>query len=149
MALLTLHDISFSLGDKPLLDQQSFTLEARERIALVGRNGEGKSTLLKIIHGKIIPDDGERILTEGTHITMMPQEVPEHLPGSVYDQVAAGAGEIGALLKTHHHLSQKLAHTPDDTALLQALETAQQAIDARDGWRLNAQVDKVITEMTM
>ncbi len=149
MALLTLHEISFALGDKPLLDKQSFTLEPRERIALVGRNGEGKSTLLKIIHGELIPDDGERILSEGVRIAMMPQEVPEHLPGSVYDQVADGAGEVGTLLQQHHHLSQKLAHAPDDAALLQALETAQQAIDARDGWRLNAQVDKVITEMRL
>lgn len=149
MALLTLHDISYALGDKPLLDKQDFAIEPRERIALVGRNGEGKSTLLKIIHGYITPDEGERIVSEGVRIAMMPQEVPERLPGSVYDQVAAGAGDVGALLQQHHHLSQHLAHRPTDKATLQALEAAQQAIDARDGWRLNAQVDKIITEMSL
>ncbi len=149
MALLTLHDITYALGDKPLLDHQDFEIEPRERIALVGRNGEGKSTLLKIIYGQIVPDEGERIVADGAHIAMMPQEVPDHLPGSVYDQIAAGAGDIGDLLKQHHQLSQQLAERPDDGALMQAIEAVQQQIDARDGWRLNAQVDKVITEMNL
>ena len=149
MALLTLHDITYALGDKPLLDHQDFEIELRERIALVGRNGEGKSTLLKIIQGEIVPDEGERIVQDGVHIAMMPQEVPEHLPGTVYDQVAAGAGDIGELLKRHHHLAYQLAAQPDDKALMGELEAVQKALDARDGWRLNAQVDKVITEMNL
>ena len=149
MALLTLHDITYALGDKPLLDHQDFEVEPRERIALVGRNGEGKSTLVKILHGQIVPDEGERIVQEGIHIAMMPQEVPEHLPGSVYDQIAAGAGEVGELLKHHHALSQHLAARPNDKALLAELEQVQKALEARDGWRLNAQVDKVITEMNL
>ena len=149
MTLLTLKNIHYALGDKPLLDGQDFSLEARERIALVGRNGEGKSTLLKILHGDIVPDDGERIVAEGVHIAMMPQEVPDHLPGTVYDQVAAGAGDIGALLRQHHTLTQQLAERPDDRTLMSELEQVQQALDARDGWRLNAQVDKVISEMRL
>ena len=149
MALMTLHDISIAYGDKPLLDHQNMEIDTGERICIVGRNGEGKSTLLKIIAGHIQPDDGEIITADTVRVAMMPQDVPDHLPGTVYDQVAAGAGDIGALLKQHHALTQQLAEQPDNARLLSELEQVQQALDARDGWRLSNQVDTLITEMNL
>ena len=149
MALMTLHDISIAYGDKPLLDHQNMEIDTGERICIVGRNGEGKSTLLKIIAGHIQPDDGEIITADTVRVAMMPQDVPDHLPGTVYDQVAAGAGDIGALLKQHHALTHQLAEQPDNARLLSELEQVQQALDARDGWRLSNQVDTLITEMNL
>ncbi len=146
---MTLHDISIAYGDKPLLDHQSMEIDAGERICIVGRNGEGKSTLLKIIAGQIQPDDGEIITADNVRVAMMPQEVPDHLPGTFYDQIAAGAGDVSELLTRHHALSQQLAQVPDDKALLTELEAIQHELDARDGWRLSNQVDTIITEMNL
>ncbi len=89
MALISLQDIEIAYGGAPLLDGANMQIEPRERICLVGRNGEGKSTLLKIVHGAVEPDAGEVVRARATRTAILPQDVPQDLEGRVYDVVAA------------------------------------------------------------
>jgi len=93
MALLEFRDLSLALGGPLLLDRVSLRLEAGERACLIGRNGVGKSTLLKLVAGEHQPDAGDLLLARGTRVAMLPQEVPRDLDGSVRDAVAAVADE--------------------------------------------------------
>ena len=91
MALISLQNIEISYGGPPLLKDASLQIEGGERICLLGRNGEGKSTLLRIIAGEEQPDGGEIIFQAGTKVGYLQQKVPQGLPGTVYDLVKEGA----------------------------------------------------------
>ncbi len=93
MALLSLRDVSLAFGGPKLLDGVNWQIERGDRVCLLGRNGEGKSTLLKLIEGGLKPDEGEVIRQQGLQIARLPQEVPEGRGGSVAEEVAAGLGE--------------------------------------------------------
>ena len=88
--MIWINDISVSFGGPMLLAGAKLQIAAGERIGLVGRNGSGKTTLLKVLMGDIPPDRGEIKGSGDVKIAMLPQEVPEDLPGTVYDVVAAG-----------------------------------------------------------
>ena len=90
MALLCLRNVSLAFGGPRLLDQVELQIERGERLCLLGRNGEGKSTLLRLIRGEIEPDEGEVIRQQGLRIALLPQEVSRDRDGTVADQVAAG-----------------------------------------------------------
>ncbi|MEG1480612.1 MAG: ATP-binding cassette domain-containing protein [Kiritimatiellia bacterium] len=89
MALITLHDISIGFGNAPVLENISLSVELGARACVTGRNGEGKSTLLKIIAGQLKPDKGEIIRAPGVRIAYLPQDVPDNRPGTVSDILAA------------------------------------------------------------
>ncbi|MEO6807570.1 MAG: ATP-binding cassette domain-containing protein, partial [Isosphaeraceae bacterium] len=93
MALLSLREVSLAFGGPRLLDQVDLQIERGERLCLLGRNGEGKSTLLRLIRGEIPPDDGEVLRLQGLRIARLPQEVPQGRVGSVADEVALGLDE--------------------------------------------------------
>lgn len=90
MALVTLKDVTISFGDAPLLDGANWQIERGERICLIGRNGTGKSTLLRLIHGELSPDSGIITKSQGLKTALLPQEVPLDLDGTVYDVVSSG-----------------------------------------------------------
>lgn len=90
MALLSLRDVSLAFGGPRLLDRVDWQIERGDRICLLGRNGEGKSTLLKVVEGQLEPDEGQVIRQQGLRIARLPQEVPEGRGGTVADEVAAG-----------------------------------------------------------
>ena len=90
MALLSLRDVSLAFGGPRLLDGVDLAVERGDRLCLLGRNGEGKSTLLKLIRGELEPDEGEVIRQQGLRIARLPQEVPPGRGGTVADEVAAG-----------------------------------------------------------
>ncbi|RMG33216.1 MAG: ATP-binding cassette domain-containing protein [Gammaproteobacteria bacterium] len=146
MALLNLRDIHLSYGHPPLLDGVSLAVEEGERVCLIGRNGEGKSTLLKIIGGEISPDEGERLLRRGARVARLEQEVPAGLDGSVFDVVADGLGELAALVKVFHAASVALEKDAGSRAL-ERLANAQQALEQAGGWQLEQQVEEVISRM--
>src|SRR5689334_17478489 len=99
MALISLQEISLAFGGPKLFDELSFQLEPGERVALLGRNGMGKTTLMKVINGDFGPDKGQIIRQQGVEITHLPQEIPTHIEGNIFDIVAAGLGKRGELLK--------------------------------------------------
>ena len=93
MAYITLRDVQLAFGGPALLDGANFNLERGERVCLIGRNGEGKSTLLKLIEGSLLPDSGEVSLQNGITISMLAQDVPMD-SGKVADIVADGAVKL-------------------------------------------------------
>jgi len=95
MALLCLRNVSLAFGGPRLLDQVELQIEQGERLCLLGRNGEGKSTLLRLIHGEIEPDEGELIRQQGLRISLLPQDVCGEQSGTVIDQVALGLDDGG------------------------------------------------------
>ena len=98
MAIVSLRDISVSFGGPPILKGIGMSIDAGERVCLVGRNGEGKSSLLKVIDGKLLPDGGEILKGSGVRTARLTQDVPANLDGTVYEVVASGLGEVVNLL---------------------------------------------------
>jgi len=144
MPLISLDAASLAFGHVPLLDAASFVLERGERVALIGRNGTGKSTLLRVIAGSQVVDEGSVWRQPGLRIAMVAQE-PELAPdATVFDIVAEGAGEASRLLKAYHRLSHSLTGTDEELQQLQAL---QQELDHADGWRLSSRVDAVVSRL--
>jgi len=148
MATITLKDIALSFGGLPLLNGIDLQIEPGERVCLVGRNGEGKSSLMKILTGEIEPDRGEITRQKGLRVARLTQEVPADLGGTVYEVVAAGLGEMFALLARYHAVSH-LLQTDHSEAVLAELEDAQHALDAADGWQAQQRVDTVLSRLQL
>ncbi len=146
MALLFLRDLSLSFGAAPLLDKINLQIEQNERVCIVGRNGEGKSTLLKVIEGQINADSGSRIVQDGVKIAKLQQEVPHDMHGSVFHIIAEGMGNLGQLLEKFHDLSVKLEQDYTESVLDQFTKT-QQELEAKNGWDLKQQVDTIISKL--
>jgi len=148
MALLNLQNIQLSFGSPALLEDVSLSIEPGERICLIGRNGEGKSTLMKVIAGEIPFDDGERLAARDVRITRLTQEVPENCSGRVFDLVADGLGKLGELIKSYHHASQEVTETGSEQALAH-MANIQHELEAADGWQLEQRVETVISRMQL
>ena len=108
MALITLRNIQLGFGGPAVLENVSLSIESGERVCLLGRNGTGKSTLMKIIAQEIKPEDGEMVVRQDACITRLEQEVPGKFTGSVFEVVADGLGELGALVRRYHEISAAL-----------------------------------------
>src|SRR5438270_2344119 len=102
MALLGMQDVSIAFGGPPVLDHAAFAIERGERVCLLGRNGAGKSTIMKLLDGTIAPDAGDVVRQTGITVTRLEQEIPTDVHGTTYDVVAAGLGAAGALLSQYH-----------------------------------------------
>ncbi len=114
MALIALSDVSLGFRGPPVLDRRNLTIEPGERVCLLGRNGTGKTTLLRLLQGALEPDRGEVIRQQGLRTAMLPQQVPQDLHGSVFDEVARGFGPKAELLAEYHHLASRLASEESD-----------------------------------
>ncbi|HJW06540.1 MAG TPA: ATP-binding cassette domain-containing protein [Rhodanobacter sp.] len=141
MSLIQLQRVDFSIGGPLLLEHVDLSIEANERVCIVGRNGEGKSTLMKLIAGELQADDGEVRLQNGIMVARMAQEVPQGTAGSVFDVVAEGLGDLGRLLARYHHLLEQ--------GEFDALGEVQQQIEARHGWDLDRRVSDVLTQLEL
>ncbi len=106
MAFFSLRNVSLAFGGPRLLDQASLQIERGERLCLMGRNGEGKSTLLRLIKGEIEPDEGEVIRQQGLTVSLLPQEVPRNRVGTVAEQVVEGLWSHGYHTDESHHRVQ-------------------------------------------
>jgi ATP-binding cassette subfamily F protein uup len=148
MATITLKDIALSFGGLPLLNGIDLQIEPGERLCLVGRNGEGKSSLMKILSGEIEPDRGEITRQKGLRVARLTQDVPLGMTGTVFEVVAAGLGEMFALLARYHAVSH-LLQTDHSEAVLAELEEAQHALDAADGWQAQQRVDTVLSRLEL
>jgi ATP-binding cassette subfamily F protein uup len=148
MALLNLKDIRVAFGGPPLLDGVDFRIEPGERICLIGRNGTGKSTLLRVVAGEIPPDGGEIVRQQGLKVALVPQEAPPGLSGTVYDIVCGGSGEVSRLLAEHHRVSALPAERHDDR-WMKELSRLHDAIGACDGWSLHREADKAISRLSL
>jgi ATP-binding cassette subfamily F protein uup len=144
MALITLRDIQLAFGGPALLDGAAFSLERGERVCIIGRNGEGKSTLLKLINGDLLPDRGEVLRPQGLRVAMLEQDVPMST-GRVADIVAGGAGSIAQVLVDYHQASEQCAL--GDMKACERMSDLQTALDNENGWALERQVDTILGKM--
>lgn len=141
MPLLTLDSISLAFGMHPLLDQASLIIDADERVCLLGRNGEGKSTLLKIVSKEVTPDGGHVRLDDGAVLAVLPQNLPTNDTRTAYEVVSGAFPETGQLLAEFHMLTQQV-----DEASLNRMMKVQDRIEALDGWRLDQKVTAVLAQ---
>ena len=141
MPLIQLQHVDYGVGGPLLLEKVDLAIDSNERVCIVGRNGEGKSTLLRLIAGEIRPDDGEVRVQNGVRVAKLAQEVPQDVAGSVFDVVATGLGELGGLLAQYHHLI-----ADGDLA---ALGAVQAQIEAQHGWDLDRRVSQVLERLEL
>ncbi|MCU4388452.1 ATP-binding cassette domain-containing protein [Acinetobacter haemolyticus] len=144
MAYITLRDVHLAFGGPALLDGANFNLERGERVCLIGRNGEGKSTLLKLIEGSLLPDGGEVSIQNGLTVSMLAQDVPMD-SGKVADIVADGAGEAASVLKEYHEASD--ACVLGDMDACDRMGMLQHKLDQLDGWALENKVNTILGKM--
>lgn len=137
MSLIRLHNVSLAYGDHPLLTDSNLSIEPRERVALVGRNGTGKSSLLRLLDEQLPPDQGTIVRRQGLRVASLPQAVPEHLAERCDRIVAGGLGEHAGLIAKWLDATQSGA----DTSSLQA------QIDDRDGWRAQQRLDAAMSRL--
>ena len=143
MPLLRLNKASLNFGPRILLDQVDLTLKKGNRIGLLGRNGEGKTTLFKVIAGILAVDGGEHWLRPGIKVSWLDQVLPIGDDQTVFDTVADGLGEVGDLLKEFHHL------VTEPNADMNRLGKVQEQIEANDGWSLQQKVDTIISQLQL
>ncbi|MFB2578840.1 ATP-binding cassette domain-containing protein [Acinetobacter sp. c2-A9] len=144
MSYITLKDVQLAFGGPALLDNANFTLERGERVCLIGRNGEGKSTLLKLIAGELVADQGEVMMQNGLSVAMLAQDVPMD-SGRVADIVADGAGEVAQVLKRYHDATQ--ACIAGDDQACELMGDLQHKLDQMNGWALENQVNLILSQM--
>jgi ATP-binding cassette subfamily F protein uup len=148
MALIRLRNIGVSFGGPSILEQVNLAIDVGERVSLLGRNGTGKSTLLKLISGAVKVDTGDIEINRSVKIASLDQEVPDGLEGSIFDVVAGGLGEMAALLKAFHRATHRVSTDHSEQAFAE-LEKVQHEIEVADAWQLNQQVESILSKMSL
>ncbi|HGO9203220.1 TPA: ATP-binding cassette domain-containing protein [Neisseria meningitidis] len=146
MNILSVENASFAIGHVALLDKTSFQLDSGEKVGLIGRNGAGKSSFLKILAGLQKLDDGQIIVQNNLKIVYVPQESFFDKDATVFDTVAEGLGKIRDLLRRYHCVGHELENGSGE-ALLKELNELQLEIEAKDGWKLDAAVKQTLGEL--
>ena len=148
MPLLRLDNVSLAYGPRPLLEKVKLEVRRGERVCLVGRNGEGKSSLLRILDGEVVPDDGTVWIRPGTHIAHLAQDVAQDSHETVFDVVAGGLAEVGRLLSDYHHVAAELSRTHTEAGV-QRLSDLQHQLESRNGWELEQRVQDVLARIDL
>ncbi|CAM4223290.1 ATP-binding cassette domain-containing protein [Vreelandella rituensis] len=141
MTLLRLEQLQLAYGTHVLLNRADLTVEKGERLGLVGRNGTGKSTLLKLVAGEILPDEGMIWRAPGLKIGVLAQELPESSGMTIFDVVAQGLPEAGEILAEYNHLIHQ--DEPD----MNRMATLQTRLEAIDGWSFHQRIDVILTRL--
>jgi ABC transport system ATP-binding/permease protein len=151
MPLLTLSHVSLAFGHLPLFEDADLRIEAGERIALIGRNGSGKSSLLRVVSGELPPDSGTIWRAPALRIARLEQDVFA-FGGSdrtVFDEIASGLGALGSLVADYHHAAVAVAESPQDSGRLAALAELQQRLERDEGWSLEQKVELVVSRLDL
>jgi ATP-binding cassette subfamily F protein uup len=145
MSLLRFDEVSLEFGDLKILSEAEFSIDASERVCLIGRNGAGKSTTLKLISGELEPDRGEIVRGQGLVVSQLAQTLPEAMNLHVRDVVRAGLRDIEALLAEY----QRRSKLDLDRHGMLELEALHAKIDAHEGWHIEQRVETVITDLNL
>jgi len=148
VALLSLQNITLSFGGPPVFDGINLQLEPGDRLCLMGRNGTGKSTLLRLMAGEFPPESGQIQRQQGLRVASVWQDVPAEISGTVFDIVAEGMGETSRLLSDYHGLAHRLA-TEQSEALLEELEALQHRLEESGGWTLSQEVERILQHLDL
>ncbi len=148
MPLLRLNKVSLAYGHRALLDEVELDLHRGERVCLVGRNGEGKSSLMRVLSGEVQADEGECWVRPGMRVAFLAQEAAMDSHDSVFDVVAAGLSDLGELVRDYHHAARLLEQS-DTPANLQHLSDLQHSLEAANGWQLEQRVETVLSRLEL
>ncbi len=148
MALISLQEVVVAFGGPRVLDGVSLQIEARERIALLGRNGTGKTTMMRLLAGENGPDGGVVSFQKGLEVAYLPQDVPEEVDGTVFEVVLSGLGERAKLLKDYHHVTHMM-QTDHSKEILRKLDVLQSELDRTNGWELDHQAEQIIGKLKL
>ena len=143
MSLLVFDEVSLAFGEQAILKQADFVLEANERVCLIGRNGAGKTSLLRLITGEVEADAGEIRLRSDIQVSQLIQSLPDELDTTVHAYVAKGLATLQHDIEQYKTLSQR---DLDHQGLLE-LEQLQRRIEAHGGWHIDQQVESVLSEL--
>lgn len=144
MPLLSAQNLSLAFGWRPLLDDVSFSVDKGDKIALLGRNGEGKSTLLNVLRGKQAPDDGELQLEAGVRIAYLPQDPPAGDEHSVLELIKEGFSDVYQAIADY----ERIASHPENMDE-KALAKAESIINANDGWMLEQKIANTLAQFEL
>ena len=147
MPLITFNEVSLEFGDQLILNNVSLALTSGERVCLIGRNGEGKSTLMNIITGKVEADSGEIVKQSHLRVSQLEQGLPQERDITVKDYVAEGLQHLQILLDDYETLSAK--PIKNNPTALRELEGLQQQIEAEGGWNIDQRVETIISELNL
>lgn len=144
MVLVRLKGACLAFGNQVLLNKVDLDINAGERVCVLGRNGEGKSTLLKILNKQIKPDEGLVQHSDTLKVAALQQELPVTDPQTVYEVVASGLGELGTTISEYHEEVLKGEHVD-----LVKLERLQHVIEAHDGWLWQQKVEAILDRLDL
>tara|TARA_R110001599_G_scaffold42276_1_gene127472 strand:- start:3923 stop:5908 length:1986 start_codon:yes stop_codon:yes gene_type:complete len=146
MSIVRLENVSLAYGLRPLLDNVNFAIEEKQKICLLGRNGEGKSSLMSLLIKSSLPDSGEVNFQKGIKVGALPQSLPEADDRSVYDVVAEGLDELGGYLREYFALLEASSEVKadDQSQILIKMEKLQEKIETLDGWTFQHKIESML-----
>lgn len=144
MSLVRINSGSLAYGYTPLLQKADFTIEPGERVCIVGRNGTGKSSLMKVLSGDVLLDEGEFNIASNVKVSRLQQDPPKAEQGSVYSYISAGLQEVGEKLERYHQLAHDVgtAEPEQMDRMLKQMERLQEDIDHLNGWQLDSRINQ-------
>ncbi len=148
MALISLHNINVAFGGPKILSDITLQIEKNQRVCLLGRNGTGKSTIMRILQGDLLPDSGEVRKQQGIKLSYLPQQIPEIKGKTVFEVISDEFGSTGESLAEYHSLNMRLSrkHSEADLAML---HEKQHLLDINGGWKAQQQIEKVISLLAL
>ena len=150
MPHITLDNASLAYGHHSLLDKTAFQLDPNERVGLIGRNGAGKSSLLKVIAGESKLDDGNIWRATSVRIVYVPQEPELNNTHTVYEAVAEGLGGLQQILVDYHQVTHDMSEPDADIdALMERMQHLQHELDAKNGWIAQSRVETVLSRLSL
>ncbi len=149
MPLISLDNAQLAYGHVPLLDHAEFKLDKNERVGLLGRNGAGKTSLLKAIVGQVVLDDGIVWRAPGLRVGYVPQEPPLDDAATVFETVAGGLEGLQATLIEYHDVLHQLAELDPDPTLHDKLDRLNHELEAQDGWRMQSRIESTLQQLEL
>ena len=150
MPFITLDKACLAFGHVALLDHADFQLDEGERVGLIGRNGGGKSSMMRVLAGQANLDDGLVWRAPTARICHVSQEPVLDADDSVFDAVAKGVGAMQKLLHDYHHVSHRISEPDADVdKLLEEMQLLQTQLEAQDGWSVQARIETAITKLEL
>ncbi|MDP3516583.1 MAG: ATP-binding cassette domain-containing protein [Pseudohongiella sp.] len=149
MLLFRLSNLQLAFGDNPLLDGVSMTIHKGERIGILGQNGAGKSTFMKVLMGQIIADSGDLWRAESIRLAYLDQNLPAQDEQTIYDYIASGIEGLGDILKRYHALTHDDDLDWSDEKNLNEMGALQKQIEERDGWAFEHKIEGMLDMLSL
>jgi ATP-binding cassette subfamily F protein uup len=146
--LVSLQHVGLAFGHLPLFEDADLQIDNGERIALIGRNGAGKSSLLRVLSGEQAPDSGTIWRAPGLRVSRLDQDVPAAGDRSVFAEVASGLGELGELVADYHQAAVRVSASHDPLEM-ERLGDLQHRLEELDGWRFEQKVEYIVSRLSL